>query len=170
MSKNPFVNCESHEQKKIKGPIVEPKEKLFCPPTIVRLGNEQFEFNSMWFYKTCLKSLLSEDAVNNHLTICNTLSKRDEANPPTKKNEDTHYICETCKKVFARRVTLKKHLEVHEKSSSSIDSEESNDKVEAMDDVDANDGVDLLNTKNENDEDNDDNYELRKKIHEVALI
>jgi len=36
-------------------------------------------------------------------------------------NEDTGYTCEYCKKVFSRRVTLKKHLEQHVKSSSSED-------------------------------------------------
>jgi len=45
------------------------------------------------------------------------------------RNEDTRYICEFCNKVFSRRVTLKKHLEQHEKSSSSIDSEQSDHEV-----------------------------------------
>lgn len=46
------------------------------------------------------------------------------------RNEDTRYICEFCNKVFSRRVTLKKHLEQHEKSSSSLDSELSDNGVD----------------------------------------
>jgi len=85
MSKNPFMNCKSHKQRKIRDLIVNSKEKLFCPHTMVRFGNEQFEFKSMWVYKMCLKSLLGEDIDYEDLTICNTLSRKDEANPPTKK-------------------------------------------------------------------------------------
>jgi len=97
--------------------------------------------------------MLSEDACKNHLITCNTSTRRFKANPPTKNNEDTRYICETCNKEFARRVTLKKHLEVHEKSSSGIDSEESHDEVEESNDVDE---VDLLNAENEDYDDDDD--------------
>jgi len=46
------------------------------------------------------------------------------------RNKDTGYICEYCNKVFSRRVTLKKHLEQHEKSSSSLHSEVSDNEVE----------------------------------------
>lgn len=46
------------------------------------------------------------------------------------RNEDTRYICEFCNKVFSRRVTLKKHMEEHEKSSSGPDSELSDNEVE----------------------------------------
>ncbi|CAI6373105.1 unnamed protein product [Macrosiphum euphorbiae] len=43
------------------------------------------------------------------------------------RNEDTPYICQYCNKVFSRRVTLKKHLESHENSSSSLESEQYDD-------------------------------------------
>jgi len=46
------------------------------------------------------------------------------------RNEDTRYICQYCNKVFSRRVTLKKHLEQHEKSSSSLESELSDNEVQ----------------------------------------
>jgi hypothetical protein len=85
MSKNPFVNCKSHKQRKIRDPIVKPKEKLFCPHTMVKFGNEQFEIKSMGIYKMLLKSLFGEVTDYKDLTICNTLSRSDEANPPTKK-------------------------------------------------------------------------------------
>jgi len=45
------------------------------------------------------------------------------------RNEDTPYICKYCDKVFSRGVTLKRHLEEHEKSSSR-DSELSDNEVE----------------------------------------
>ncbi|XP_060866404.1 zinc finger and SCAN domain-containing protein 10-like [Metopolophium dirhodum] len=130
MSKNPFVNCKSRKRRKIRVPSIKPKEKLFCPRTMVRYDGSHSDYPTKWICKMCLKCILSEEAVTSHLTNCSGQSNR--AIPPkvTKKNEDTRYICEYCNKVFSRRVTLKKHLEQHEKSSSSLDSELSDNEVE----------------------------------------
>ncbi|XP_001952185.1 uncharacterized protein LOC100165823 [Acyrthosiphon pisum] len=130
MSKNPFVNCKSRKRRKIRVPTIKPKEKLFCPRTMVRYDKTPGDYPTKWVCKMCLKCVLSEAAVTNHLTTCSGQSNR--AIPPkqTKKNEETHYICQYCDKKFSRRVTLKKHLEQHEKSSSSLDSELSDNEVE----------------------------------------
>lgn len=37
------------------------------------------------------------------------------------------YICEYCNRVFSRKVALKKHRESHEKSSSGLDSSDSDE-------------------------------------------
>ncbi|KAL4141825.1 hypothetical protein QTP88_004382 [Uroleucon formosanum] len=128
MSKNPFVNCKSRKRRKARIPIAQPKEKLFCPRTMVRYDGSHDDYPTKWVCKMCLKCILNEEAVTKHLTNC---SGKAAAPPPqqTKKNEDTRYICEFCNKVFSRRVTLKKHLEEHEKSSSGADSELSDDEV-----------------------------------------
>jgi len=50
------------------------------------------------------------------------------------RNDDVLYTCDTCHKVFSRRVTLKKHLEVHENVSTDIESEQSDyDEVPKVD-------------------------------------
>jgi len=84
MSKNPFVNCKSRKRRKVRAPIVKPKEKLFCPRTMVRYDNCPTAFSTIWVCKMCLRSMLSEDAVNNHLITCNALTRRDKVNPPKK--------------------------------------------------------------------------------------
>ncbi|CAI6365609.1 unnamed protein product [Macrosiphum euphorbiae] len=131
MPKNPFVNCKSRKRRKIRRvPTITPKEKLFCPRTMVRYDGSHSDYPTKWVCKMCLKVVLSEEAVKNHLNNCSGQSNR--AIPPkqTNKIEDTQYICEYCNKVFSRRVTLKKHLEEHEKSSSSLESELSDNEVE----------------------------------------
>ncbi|XP_025206803.1 uncharacterized protein LOC112602761 [Melanaphis sacchari] len=152
MPKNPFVNCKSRKRRKARAPISKPKEKLFCPRTMVRYDNSPSDYGTIWVCKMCLVCMLSEDAVKKHLTNCNALSKKDKPAPATKKNEDIHYICETCKKIFSRRVTLKKHLEEHEKSSSSNDSE--------LSDYDA----DPFNVENINDNDDESEPESEDDI------
>lgn len=77
-------------------------------------------------------------------------------------NEDIRYICQFCNKVFSRRVTLKKHLEVHEQSVDSdlsdneVDDPSNSDIVNDDDDDDAD--ADVILVFGEDDEiDEDDN-------------
>ncbi|CAI6372998.1 unnamed protein product [Macrosiphum euphorbiae] len=68
-----------------------------------------------------------------HLTRTASYNSRYQSNQGikpklTKKNEDTQYICEYCKKATID-VTLRKHLEPHENSSSSLASELSDNEV-----------------------------------------
>ncbi|CAH1714639.1 uncharacterized protein LOC114132035 [Aphis gossypii] len=141
MSKNPFVNCKSRKRRKNRGPIPRPQEKLYCPRTMVRYDNSQCGYSPVWACKMCLCCLLSEKAVKEHLIKCNASSKKDGPSPTQSKkkdneNEDVHYTCDTCHKVFSRRVTLKKHLEVHESVSSGLESEQSDNEIaEVVNDV-----------------------------------
>jgi len=130
MPKNPFVNCKSRKRRKIRGPVPRPQEKLFCPRTMVRYDNSPSEYSTLWACKMCLKCLLNEDAVRNHLINCNDLTKKITSNPPTKKKDDIqHYVCDTCNKVFSRHVVLKKHLELHEKASNGLELEQSDNVI-----------------------------------------
>ncbi|XP_022164463.1 zinc finger protein MSN4-like [Myzus persicae] len=132
MSKNPFV-CKTRRRKKAKTtptPIVKPKEKAFCPRSMVRYEGSPNDYSTKWVCKMCLKCLLSEAAVLNHVASCTSSSRPQLPAVLTNNNEDTRYICEFCNKIFSRRVTLKKHLEEHEKSSSSLGSEQSDNEVE----------------------------------------
>lgn len=150
MSKNPFVNCKSRKRRKARGPIPRPQEKLFCPRTMVRYDNSPSGYSPIWACKMCMRCLLSEDAVNNHLINCNTSTKKDKSsNQQTKKNEDVHYTCDTCQKVFSRRVTLKKHLETHNNSSSGLESEQSDyETADVAQDAEVTE-ADLVNEENE---------------------
>jgi len=85
MSKNPFVNCKSRRRRRVKVPINKPKEKLFCPRTMVRYDNSPNEYSTKWVCKICLKCILSEAAVVNHLTTtCSALADQDLPSPPKK--------------------------------------------------------------------------------------
>ncbi|CAI6371710.1 unnamed protein product [Macrosiphum euphorbiae] len=97
-----------------------PKKKLFCPPTMVRYDCDKLDYPTRWVCKICLRMLLSEEAVANHLNNCRKKPRQSNQAPPipTKKNEDASYICDYCGMVLLRRVKLKKHnIEVNEKSS-----------------------------------------------------
>ncbi|XP_003245237.1 uncharacterized protein LOC100571294 [Acyrthosiphon pisum] len=126
MAKNPFMNCKSRKRRKARNPPPAPKEKLYCPRTMVRYDKSFKDYPTKWVCKMCLKILLSENAVKNHLTNCNAHSRQPEPAPPIV--EDTPYICKYCDKVFSRGVTLKRHLEYHERSC--VDSELSDNEVE----------------------------------------
>ncbi|CAI6371801.1 unnamed protein product [Macrosiphum euphorbiae] len=100
-----------------------PKKKLSCPLTMVRYYCDILDYPTtyIWVCKICLRMILSEEAVSNHLNNCSKKHRQSNQAPPipTKKNEDLSYICEYCGRVFSRRVKLKKHhIDVHEKSSS----------------------------------------------------
>ncbi|CAI6352330.1 unnamed protein product [Macrosiphum euphorbiae] len=118
------------KKKKIRAPVDEPKEKLFCPRTMVRYDGSHSDYPTKWICKMCLKVILSEEAVKNHLIKCSIQCNRAMPPPQMKKNEVTQYICGYCEKVFQRRVALKKHIESHENSSSSLESEESDIEME----------------------------------------
>lgn len=85
MSKNPFVNCRSRRRRRTtKNPINKPKEKLFCPRSMVRYDNSPNEYSTKWVCKMCLKCILSEAAVVNHLTNCSAMTNQDLPSPPKK--------------------------------------------------------------------------------------
>ncbi|XP_060858583.1 uncharacterized protein LOC132935956 [Metopolophium dirhodum] len=128
MAKNPFMTCKSRKRRKNRVPPTAPVEKLFCPRTMVRYDGSHSDYPTKWICKMCLKVLLSEAAVNNHLTNC--LGQTRQSNPAPPNNESTPYICKYCEKVFSRGVTLKRHLEDHEQSSSRLDSELSDNEFE----------------------------------------
>ncbi|KAF0769214.1 hypothetical protein FWK35_00012932 [Aphis craccivora] len=75
--------------------------------------------------------------------------KKIHLNNRLKKNYDIHNTCDTCHKVFLKRVALKKHLEQHEKSSSGLEIEQSDyEMADIVQDVEITE-ADLLNEKNE---------------------
>ncbi|XP_060860239.1 uncharacterized protein LOC132937434 [Metopolophium dirhodum] len=127
--KHPFMDCKSRKLRKKRIPTTtKSKEKLFCPRTMARYDGLHGDYLTKWVYKMCLNILLSQEAVTNHLANCSGQTRQPSQAPPN--NEDTHYICKYCDKVFSRGVKLKKHLEQHEKSSSRLDSELSDIEVE----------------------------------------
>ncbi|CAI6348371.1 unnamed protein product [Macrosiphum euphorbiae] len=97
---------------------------------MVRYDGSHSDYPTQWACKMCLKFILSEEAVKNHLITCSIQCNRAMPPPQMKKNEVTQYICGYCEKVFQRRVALKKHIESHENSSSSLESEESDIEIE----------------------------------------
>ncbi|CAH1733317.1 uncharacterized protein LOC126551735 [Aphis gossypii] len=130
MSKNPLMNCKSRKQRKNTGPILEPKEKLFCPRTMVRYDNTKTVYSTVWSCKMCLKILLSEEAARSHVINCND-KKQKLLKPKQEPKDDVvlPYICSTCNKVFSRSVALKRHVEVHQKPPSDFESEESDNEM-----------------------------------------
>ncbi|XP_015367423.1 PREDICTED: uncharacterized protein LOC107164204 [Diuraphis noxia] len=130
MSKNESSNSNTPDSK--------PKEKRYCPRSCVRYDNTIF-CPTLWVCRMCLKCLLSLDACKNHVKICNPkkpppgtppipipspkstpVPRKTTPVPPTgtnQKNEDneTHYICQICDRVFSRRVSLLKHIKDHKK-------------------------------------------------------
>lgn len=80
------------------------------------------------------------------------------------RNDDVHYTCDTCLKVFSRRVTLKKHLEQHEKSSSGLESEQSDyEMADVAKDVEVTE-ADLLNEENDDESEGSNASELASDL------
>lgn len=72
MPKNPFVTLKGRRKKKYlpSKPVVVPdKVKPYCPRSMVRYDNVPV-VNTMWACKHCLKCLLSENAVKDHIIPC----------------------------------------------------------------------------------------------------
>jgi len=117
MSKNPFIDCKSRKRRKPRVmPISVPKEKRpFCPRTMVRYDECISEYKTAWVCKMCLKVVLNVNAIPLHIENCATsVNKMLKSEIPDKSiTEDPKYVCDTCNKVFSRKVTLKKHQEVH---------------------------------------------------------
>lgn len=84
MSKNPFVNCKSRKRRKQRVVVPKPQKKAYCPRTMVRYDDSPNLYSTLWVCKMCLKVILSEEAVTQHLTICNALSIKNK-HKPTKK-------------------------------------------------------------------------------------
>jgi len=84
MSKNPFVNCKSRKRRKMRVMLPKPQEKLFCPRTMVRYDNSPNDYGTVWVCKMCLKCVLSEEAVKQHLINCNAVSRKDKLKPAKK--------------------------------------------------------------------------------------
>jgi len=84
MSKNQVLNCKSHKQER--DTINQPKEKLFCPPTMKRFDNlTSNEYKVVWACKICFTCILSEAAVVNHMTnTCSGLVAQNPPSPPQK--------------------------------------------------------------------------------------
>ncbi|XP_003241349.1 zinc finger protein ZIC 3 [Acyrthosiphon pisum] len=99
-------------------PPIAPRERPYCPRTMVRYDKSLEPYPTKWVCRMCLKMLLSKEAVKNHLINCNARSSQNQANQAPPSNKDTPYICKYCDKVFSRRLPLKRHLEVHEKADS----------------------------------------------------
>lgn len=74
MSKNPFVNCKSRKKRRKPRAVIAKPNKGFCPRTMVRYDDSPNEYKITWVCKMCFKFLLSEEAVHNHLKVCNTKS------------------------------------------------------------------------------------------------
>ncbi|CAI6370067.1 unnamed protein product [Macrosiphum euphorbiae] len=62
--------------------------------------------------------MILDDDVQKHLT--NFSGQFKQSNPAPFNNDNTSYTCKYCDTVFSRAVTLKRHLEEHEKSSSRV--------------------------------------------------
>jgi len=86
MAKNPFVNSKSRKRRRGRAPKNPPKEKLFCPRTMIRYDNAPDEYPTKWVCKICLKCILSEAAVVKHTTTtCIGLAVPDRPPSPPKK-------------------------------------------------------------------------------------
>ncbi|XP_050533617.1 uncharacterized protein LOC126901273 isoform X2 [Daktulosphaira vitifoliae] len=137
MPKNPFVASKSRKKKKSKKIVQKFNEntivpnKPFCPRNMVRYDDVP-GYDVMWTCKICLRCLLSENAVYEHLAECkkSTYELNSDTHPKVNFNdgEVRQYICKYCDQVFSRMVTLTKHEEQHEISASSPDGESDSDK------------------------------------------
>jgi transposase-like protein len=103
-------------------PVGVPKEERpFCPRTMVRYDNCVTEYTTTWVCKMCLKVVLNAEAIPIHIENCvSGVNKMLKSEVPDKSiTEDSKYICDTCNRVFSRKVTLKKHQEMHNSKFSS---------------------------------------------------
>jgi len=98
MPKRP-LDCKSRIQRKKIDPKAEPKQKKFCPSTMVRYDVSDTDYPTKWICKMCLKALLSEDAAKNHLTKCSgqsrarlTIQAPTTAKPTEKYNSSSSLI------------------------------------------------------------------------------
>jgi len=80
--KHPFMDCKSRKQRKKSIPTTKPKEKLFCPRTMIRYDGSHGDYPTKWVCKMCLKMLLSQEAVTNHLANCSGQTRQSSQAPP----------------------------------------------------------------------------------------
>ena len=59
-----------------------PKQRLFCPRTIVRYDGSHADYPTKCVCKMCLKVLLSEQAVRNHPVKCIEQTRPPDPAPP----------------------------------------------------------------------------------------
>ncbi|XP_050436915.1 uncharacterized protein LOC126843417 [Adelges cooleyi] len=134
MPKNPFVTSKSRKKKKSRKNVHNPealdeaqKPKTLCPRSMVRYANVS-GYEAIWTCKICLTTLLSENAVQQHLLKCKktfevleseTVEKNSQVTNNVSEYDARQYICRYCDQVFSRMVTLNKHEEQHELSNSS---------------------------------------------------
>lgn len=76
MARQPFMDCKSRKRRKRKMYCIKPKYQGYCPHSMVRYDNSVNIPTPVWVCKLCLKCLLSEKAVHDHLLICTTKKQK----------------------------------------------------------------------------------------------
>ena len=65
-------------------PPTAPRERPYCPRTMVRYDGSLEPYPTRWVCKMCLKILLTKRAARSHVINCNTRSSQNQTNqaPP----------------------------------------------------------------------------------------